>query len=163
MENLYQPDCIRTYTGVYIDVFNPKIEQIKIADIAHSLSNQCRFAGHLPYFYSVAQHSINCAYIVSPTHKLAALLHDAAEAYILDVPKPIKSRMPIYNELEDNLMRLIAEKFGFEYPLDKAVKDADKIALEWEWRKLMLKGNNGLIDPLKIESTFMETFNQLTK
>jgi uncharacterized protein len=78
-ENLYEPDCIRTYTGLYINVFNPKPEMIEIEDIAHALSFQCRFGGHLPKFYSVAQHSLNCSYLVKePALKLTALLHDAS-------------------------------------------------------------------------------------
>ena len=58
IENLYTPDCIRTYTGIYMNVFEPTLEMIHIEDIAHALSMQCRFGGHLYDFYSVVQKQI---------------------------------------------------------------------------------------------------------
>lgn len=139
IENLYTPDCIRTFSGQYVNVFDPDPDTILIEDIAHALSQQCRFGGHLPEFYSVAQHSVLCAVAVPPEHALAALLHDASEAYMLDIPSPIKNRLPDYKKYEDNLMQVIAKKFGFQYPLHEEVKQADKLLLEWEWDVLMLK------------------------
>ena len=115
-ENLFTPGCIRTFTGLYIDVFEPKPEMICIEDIAHGLSMQCRFGGQLPKFYSVAQHSIHCSEIVSDHLKLEALLHDASEAYLLDIPSPIKNRMPEYKAVEDRLMKAIAAKLGTKIP-----------------------------------------------
>lgn len=139
-ENLYTPNCIRTVSGIYINVFEPTESMIAIEDIAHALTYQCRFGGHLPKFYSVAQHSLNCSYLIDePELKLAALLHDASEAYLLDIPKPIKSGLTNYKEIEDGLMKVIANKFGFEYPVHKKVKEADEIMLELEWNCLMLK------------------------
>lgn len=138
-ENLYTPNCIRTVSGIYINVFEPTEEMICIEDIAHSLSFQCRFGGHLPKFYSVAQHSLNCAYLIEdPKLKLAALLHDASEAYLLDIPKPIKNNLANYKEIENGLMWLIAEKFGFEWPLADEIKKVDEIMLQTEWDCLML-------------------------
>lgn len=139
MENLYTPNCIRTFTGIYMNVFEPTLEMICIEDIAHALSNQCRFGGHLPEFYSVAQHSLNCSYLMDNKElKLAALLHDASEAYLLDIPRPIKQGLSNYKKIEDGLMRLIAEKFGFEYPLHPEVKKIDETMLQAEWDCLML-------------------------
>lgn len=138
VENLYTPDCIRTFTGIYFNVFEPTLDMINIEDIAHALSNQCRFAGHLQTFYSVAQHSEICSHVVDREHALAALLHDASEAYLLDMPKPIKNRLKEYIVLENNLMRLISEKFGFQYPLHPEVKKVDEIILHREWEVLML-------------------------
>lgn len=112
MENLYTPDCIRTFTGIYMNVFEPTPEMICIEDIAHSLSMQCRFGGHLPEFYSVAEHSWHCSLMVANEHKLAALLHDASEAYLLDIPRPIKHRLNNYKKIEDNLMNIIAKNLG---------------------------------------------------
>lgn len=139
-ENLFTPDCIRTVSGIYINVFNPSPEMICIEDIAHSLSYQCRFGGHLPKFYSVAQHSLNCSYLIEDEElKLAALLHDASEAYLMDIPRPIKRGLSNYKEIENNLMELIAAKFGFSYPLHTKIKEVDEIMLELEWNCLMLK------------------------
>lgn len=138
-ENLYTPNCIRTRSGIYINPFEPTPDQITIEDIAHSLSMQCRFAGHLPEFYSVAQHSFECSFLVQDKYKLQALLHDASEAYLLDIPSPIKNQIPKYKEVENNLMAMIAGKFGFSYPFSKEVKWADKIMLQFEWDKIMLE------------------------
>lgn len=115
------------------------MDMICIEDIAHALSYQCRFGGHLPKFYSVAQHSLNCSYLMDNKElKLAALLHDASEAYLLDIPRPIKQGLSNYKEIEDGLMKLIAEKFGFEYPLHSEVKKIDELMLQLEWDCLML-------------------------
>jgi hypothetical protein len=162
MENLYTPDCIRTYTGIYMNVFEPTLDMICIEDIAHSLSMQCRFAGHLNYFYSIAQHSIMVARYVSKENKLAALLHDASEAYLLDIPRPIKVRMPEYKAIEDNLMKKIAEKFDFEYPLCLEIKEADDRELKYEWETLML-GRENMMFFMSVETEFLLTFNQIQK
>lgn len=164
IENLYTPDCIRTYRGKYINVFEPTPEMICIEDIAHSLSMQCRFAGHLPQFYSVAQHSILCCQLITEKeHKLAALLHDASEAYLLDIPKPIKNKLGNYKEVEDNLMSVIAKKFGFAYPLHDKVKEVDNYMLEWEWNSLMIKNPiyPGIISKAQDDSKcdFIDLFN----
>lgn len=140
MENLFTPNCIRTVSGIYVNVFEPTPEMICIEDIAHALSNQCRFGGHLPSFYSVAQHSLNCSYLVEDKKlKLAALLHDASEAYLLDIPSPVKKGLSNYKEIEDRLMKVIADKFGFAYPLHPDVKKVDELMLHVEWDSLMLQ------------------------
>lgn len=139
-ENSYTPNCIRTFAGIYVNVFDPTPEMFTIEDIAHSLSMQPRFGGHYPVFYSVADHCLNCAHLIKERElKLCALLHDASEAYLLDLPKPIKMNIPQYNEIEDKLMKVIAAKFDFPYPLPQAVKDIDKQMLEWEWDMWMRK------------------------
>src|SRR5690606_16131204 len=93
-ENLFFKDCIRTYTGKYLNVRDPQPDQIDIIDIAVGLSRMPRFAGHSVHFLPVAQHCILMSNIVSPENKLAALLHDASEAYLGDIAKPIKALMP---------------------------------------------------------------------
>lgn len=137
-ENLNVEDCIRTSSGIYMNVFNPTLDMICIEDIAHALSNMPRFGGHLPEFYSVAQHSIMCSYHVVKGKELEALLHDGSEGYLLDMPTPIKRKLGNYKEIENNLMSLIAEKFGFAWPMDSDIKDVDRFALEFEWNHLML-------------------------
>ena len=164
-ENLYTPNCIRTFTGIYINVFEPALEMIRIEDIAHALSNQCRFGGHLPKFYSVAQHSIMCSKFVDNESKLQALLHDASEAYLLDIPKPIKLKLPNYKVCEDGLMKLIAEKFGFNPEFSQSTKEVDEYLLQWEWSTLML-GRKIFPEikclwPGEAEELFLTTFDEL--
>lgn len=163
-ENLYTPDCIRTFTGIYINVFEPTPEMICIEDIAHALSMQCRFGGHLPYFYSVAQHSASCCALASPAHKLAALLHDASEAYLLDIPRPIKKRLANYKEIEDGLMKVIAAKYGFEYPLHDQVKKIDELMLQLEWDEVMLGKNSyfEIMDRDRAKEFFINQFKILS-
>jgi len=169
-ENLYTPNCIRTFTGIYINVFDPKPEDICIEDIAHALSNQCRFGGHLPDYYSVAQHSILCCKMTDDEYKLQALLHDASEAYLLDIPRPIKQGLSNYKEIENKLMRVIADKFGFTHPLDEVIKDIDEWALVVEWKYLMIKQFEinrlpllkEIVDIKDVKEEFIKTYNILT-
>lgn len=167
MENLYTPNCIRTVTGIYMNVFEPTAEMICIEDIAHALTYQCRFGGHLTKFYSVAQHSLNCSYLINDDkNKLAALLHDASEAYLLDIPSPIKKGLSNYKYIEDKLMAVIAEKFGFDYPLHDEVKESDKIMLELEWDCLMLGKDSHKLetkDEWDIRNDFMRMFKYYTR
>lgn len=132
-----EPGVIRTFTGKMINVFEPDPELICIEDIAHALSNLCRFGGHTSRFYSVAEHSLRVAAIVPFKHRIAGLLHDASEAYLVDLPSPIKYFIPKYQEYEQNLMLAIAEKFGFGFPLHSEVVRADRQLLEVEWGEMM--------------------------
>lgn len=154
------PGEIRTYTGIMFNVFEPKPELINIEDIAHALSNQCRFSGHTAEFYSVAQHSVTVSFMVEKRHALAALLHDAAEAYLVDMPTPIKVVMPEYSKAEDKIMQVIAEKFGFQYPFHKAIKEADKAMLETEWCGLMADSTMKASEPKIARSIFLEHFDK---
>lgn len=163
-ENLYTPDCIRTFSGRYVNVFEPSQEMICIEDIAHSLSMQCRFAGHLKRFYSVADHCVNVAYLGNSKFWLGGLLHDASEAYLMDIPSPIKKKLPDYQKIEANLMCCIAAKFGFEYPLNSEIKKYDKELLELEWRQLVLN-DKGVGLPISKNQTeakirFMDAFKR---
>lgn len=159
--------CIRTSSGIYIDVFEPTEDMITIEDIAHSLSHQCRYGGHLPVFYSVDQHSIYCCENVEgEENKLAALMHDASEAYLLDMPRPIKYQMPEYRDIEDKLMHVIARKFGFEYPMAKQVKEVDELALHAEWKtffgdRIPNDKFTGLIrTPAEVKAEFLTLFKR---
>lgn len=122
----------KTVTGHYIDVFDPQQEHITIEDIAHALSLTARWGGHTHAFYSVASHSLWVADNVQPEFQLEALLHDATEAYIGDMPKPIKRHLPDYNKLEQVLDQAIRTKFNLPVSISQSVKEADKKALEWE-------------------------------
>jgi hypothetical protein len=133
---------IQTYTGQMVDIYNPDPSQFSILDIAHSLSMQCRFNGHITRFYSVAEHSVRAAKLVGdwgrPELVLGALMHDASEAYLSDIPRPIKRKFDAYIPLEDELMMAISKKFGFDWPMPDIIKKVDDILLITERRDLML-------------------------
>lgn len=137
-EDLWRKRSIRTRSGQYVDPFEPDPDTLIIEDIAHALGQVVRFGGHLPFPYSVAQHSVNTSKLVEGPYKLAALMHDASDAYILDMPRPIKRELPQYEEVEKNLMHVLAKKFGFEFPKPDPVHVADNWMLEIEWSALML-------------------------
>lgn len=166
-ENLNTPYCIRTVSGQYVNVFDPDPDTILIEDIAHALSMQCRFGGHLPVFYSVAQHSICVSNWCDQQNKFTALMHDASEAYLLDLPRPIKREMPCYKKVEDQLMEVIAKKFGFSFPFDSDVKVSDEVALKIEWDYLMIgRGahHSGSVVPLSqrdAKTLFLSRFGEL--
>lgn len=149
-ESLYNDDpVIRTYTGKYINIFDIKPDDIDIIDIAWRLSQTCRFGGFTKTFYSVAQHSIWCCEnVLNDKFKLEALLHDASEAYIGDIPSPIKRVIPEIHQIENRIQEIIADKFKLQYPFPKEVHDIDKKALEYEWNSFMISdhviqiGNN---------------------
>ena len=107
---------IVTFKGEKFTPLDPDINQIHIEDIAHSLSLMCRANGHIDYFFSIAQHSINCAGEakargLSLRVQLICLLHDASEAYISDLTRPVKHYMTEYKKIEKNLQDIIFSKF----------------------------------------------------
>lgn len=114
---------IMTRSKIMIDPIRPEAEKIDITDIAHALSMLCRANGHFKSFYSVGQHSINCmreaqARGYSQKVQLACLLHDASEAYLSDVTRPVKAELPRYKEIEEPLQDMIWNKWLPE-PLTK--------------------------------------------
>ena len=119
---------------------DPRPEEINVIDIAHSLANQCRYAGHCREFYSVAQHSVIVSRIVPLEFQLWGLLHDAAEAYLVDLPRPLKRFSAIgdaYRVVERRLMLAVCERFGLENDEPWCVHVADDVALMTEKRDLM--------------------------
>ena len=154
---------ILTYSGVEFDIFNPDPDKILIEDIAHALSMQCRFSGHTRLFYSVAEHSVACANLTSG-YKLEALMHDSAEAYLHDMISPLKKEMPEYVDLEDKIMKVIASKFEFKYPIPAQVHGIDKILLDREQRTLMTGyssyriNNHREMPPAVAERLFLDVF-----
>ncbi|WP_411386959.1 phosphohydrolase [Pseudomonas sp. MPB03] len=128
---------IFTHTGKRFDLFEPDADMIDPRDIAHSLAHLCRFNGHTREFYSVAQHSCLVADLVPAEHKLAALLHDATEAYLGDMTRPLKEWMPYYRGFEDVIWGRVCERFGLEIDLPSSVHQADLIALATERRDLI--------------------------
>lgn len=130
-------DWIQTYTGKRFYLINPTEDMIDIEDIAHALSLNCRFAGHIRDFYSVAEHSVWVAHLCNEENKMAGLLHDASEAYIADIVSPFKPFLTNYKELEANLMKVIASKYKFTYPFNEDVHESDVAQLKIEARTLL--------------------------
>lgn len=133
MSTLY----VSTYLGNRFYPLEPRIVDVAIEDIAHGLAYQCRFNGQTSAFYSVAQHSLIVAALVPDELKFAALLHDAAEAYLGDMVKPLKVLLPAFSEIEDNVSQIIGERFGVDLSHHPLIKRADLIALATEKRDLM--------------------------
>ena len=126
---------ILTYTGIKFYPLEPQPEDIRIEDIAHSLSMMTRANGHFKHFFSVAQHTISCFYEAeargySKRVRLGCLLHDASESYISDITRPVKQNLKEYYVIEERLQKAIYERFGLgdlteaELALIKAVDDA---------------------------------------
>lgn len=128
---------IQTYTGKAFYPLDPKIEDVDILDIAHALSNICRFTGHVNRYYSVAEHCVCVSDSVSSELALQGLLHDASEAYLTDVARPIKPHLTNYQTYEDNLLRVIFSKFNLEFPIHPEVKETDLRILLNERNELM--------------------------
>jgi uncharacterized protein len=132
---------LQTVSGRWVDPFDPDPEQIELADIARALANQCRFGGHCRTFYSVAQHCVIISELIeeaggSADEALAALMHDAAEAYLGDLPHPIKHRSELgtaFREAEQPLEQTIRARFAITDP-STAVKRVDRALLATERR-----------------------------
>lgn len=138
---------IQTYSHRRFDLLNPRIEDVHIEDIAHALSHLCRFNGHTLAFYSVAQHSVLVAQICEerePGTGLAGLMHDAAEAYIGDVTRPLKqllsAEFDLLVQIEARVAQVIAQAFGMSWPFPAIVHQADEILLATEVRDLLPGG-----------------------
>lgn len=123
---------IALLSGNLFDYNDPDSSVVTIEDIATALANVCRFAGHVHYFYSVAQHAVNCSYIVDPKFAFDALMHDTAEAFTNDLPTPLKWAVPIFKDLEVRIESAMSRKFGFTYPLSSEIKLADAQMLRME-------------------------------
>lgn len=138
-------DHIKTYTGIYFNPLEICSEHIAIRDIAHSLSLQCRGGGHIRHFFSVGQHSVNCALEAkargySKRVQLACLLHDASEAYISDITRPVKRQLLQYMEIE----KIIQDEVWltvFSEPLNQEelelVSEIDEVMLYHELEYLL--------------------------
>ncbi len=130
-------DWIQTYTVKQFYPRNPQPDDVDIYDIAHHLSQICRFVGACEYLYSVAEHSIHVSHKVPKEYALWGLLHDAAEAYIGDIAGPTKQNMYLFKEIEQKILHVVATHFGLEWPMPQIVKDVDSRMLATERRDVM--------------------------
>lgn len=135
-----------TKNGTLINLMKPEENHYCIKDIANALSNICRFGGHVNEFYSVAQHSILVSYMVPKSLALEGLLHDATEAYLGDMIKPLKNRIPTYIAFEAKFGMYIDKAFHLKkgYQLNEHIKMADTLALKMEHEALQV-GNPALM------------------
>lgn len=125
---------ITSYMGVGIDLNNPTRDMINAKDIARGLGNTCRFGGQLQEFYSVAQHSVLVMMLAPKEYALEALLHDASEAYLGDVVKPLKVMLgKSYTDIEDKFTEIINLKYNLNAKDMAQIKKYDKQALELEY------------------------------
>lgn len=160
------PDCIRTFSGKEVNIFNPTEDMFCIEDIAHALSKEQRWGNHLANNYSVAQHCIICSELVPVENKYTALMHDAFEAYSRDLPKPIKDHpdLIMYKKLEDQLMSFLSGVFGFQYPLPPRVLEVDAFMAKQEWNGLFLKNvpfNHVLLSQPRAKAKFLQVYKEL--
>lgn len=167
---------ITTFTGGRFYVLEPRVEDVRIADIAHALSLQCRFTGHLREFYSVAQHSVLVSRNCDSADALWGLLHDASEAYIGDMSAPLKHQpeMSRYRTTERRIMEVIAEKFGLSAKEPASVRTADRRMLLTEARDLGIDVEGWYVEhrpfdkmiqpwaPRIAETAFLSRFEELT-
>lgn len=144
--------CIRTHSGAYVDVLDPQERDIFTVDIAHGLAHTNRFNGHTQAAYSVAEHSLNVGAQLWRTYRdrkltLCGLLHDASEAYIGDVVRPLKRLMPDYKDIETRLMEVIGRCYGLTLAEleDPRVKQVDNEILAWEMA--MIRDNRVRVAP----------------
>jgi hypothetical protein len=141
---------ILTNSGILFWPMDARESEVRITDIAHALSNMCRFAGHVNHFYSVAQHCVLVSELIAKEKTMnnaycqyVGLLHDASEAYLVDVPRPIKQFLRNYQVIEHKLQRVIADAFGISKgslttDFDaKFCHDADNLALAIEAKNLV--------------------------
>lgn len=136
---------IRVNSGSYLDLLDPQPSQFTFRDIAKALSKICRYGAQVDRFYSVCEHCLHCSTVAQSDClgrevQAACLLHDAAEAFLGDVVKPLKNLLPQYMELEERMEAMIAEKYGvsFDHP---AIKKIDHEMLFAERRSLFSEDN----------------------
>lgn len=172
---------IQTYTGRRFPLDDVRAEHVDLRDVAHALSNQCRYAGHCRAFYSVAEHCVLlCEALLRDGHDrlccLAGLLHDASEAYVVDVPRPLKGMLRDYGAIEERVQKAVAERFGLPYPWPDVVTEYDhrmlvdekhslmshEAVLEWETDSLRALGVEPLcLSPSMAKWEFTKRFNLL--
>ena len=171
-------DWVQLVSGKPFWPLDPRPEEIEIEDIGHSLAIQARFMGHTRVHYAIASHCLFVSSLVPPQDALWGLLHDASEAYLVDLPRPLKQlpEFSQYRAIEANLMRVVCEKFGLDPMQPESVTQADVVALMTEGRDLLVpptipwsvsaKPSERCIVPVppeQAERDFMAAFRHLYK
>lgn len=173
---------IQTFTGKAFYPLRPRAEDVDIRDIAHALALRCRFCGHCRVYYSIAEHSVRVSRILPAHLAMAGLLHDAAEAYLADMSRPVKHAMYVhqagqiesFDTVENRVLEAITEALHLP-PIDyDTVAEADTILLATEARDLMAPppepwelGVSALAEriepmtPAEAEAAFLERFAEL--
>lgn len=172
---------ICTYSKIKFYPLDPRVEEIKTIDIAHALSLMCRANGHYKHFYSVAQHSLYCAEEAKilgypPRIQLACLLHDASEAYVSDITRPVKSCLTEYQIIEEDVQNTVWESYNLndltaeEHGIIRKIDDA---ILTYEFPRLLDESiiisdykvssdyDLSLRDMAEVEKEFVDKVNEL--
>ena len=165
---------IITCSGKLFSLLQPDPADICVGDIAHSLSNSCRWGGHSRHFFSVAEHSVMVSKLVRPEYALWGLLHDAAEAYLVDLPRPVKLLMPNYQEMEAKIMLAVCVHFRIDPQEPLEVKEADARLLTDEahalgmypevWGENLMEPWNvelELLSPAIAKERFLQRYNEI--
>lgn len=166
---------IQVLSGKAFFLTGPKPEDVNIEDIAGALAKQCRYNGHCLEFYSVAEHCVRVSRIVPEEDRLWALLHDASEAYIGDMVRPLKQIIPQFSAFEASIQRVICDRFGLSHHEPASVRHADNVLLATEKRDLLAEGTRpwgAMPDPLPgyikpwdwemAQSLFLDEFRYIT-
>lgn len=131
-------NTIKVSAGHYVDLASPDPETIDIRSIASALSKICRFGGHCPRFYTVAEHCVHAVGLAMQDEATedvlrAILLHDATEAYVGDVVKPLKAMLPEYQVVESNIEQAISTRFNVDFVrYQPVIKRYDRFMLKAE-------------------------------
>lgn len=167
-------DWIQVYSGRPFWPLDPRPDEVHIEDIAHALALKCRYGGHSLTFYSVAEHSVLVSRHVAPEHALWGLLHDAAEAYLADIPRPVKRDLQGWHAIEAAVMRAVCLRFGMALDEPPEVKHIDLAITTDEKDAIMCRGPewSGLLPPIgadiqallphEAERAFLQRFAELT-
>lgn len=154
----YRP-YVQHQSGNKLWLDNLDDNKYNINDIAHSLANQCRYAGHCDIYYSVAQHSVLCSQMCYKEVALEALMHDCGESVMPDIARPVKYFIPGIREFDDRISASMFKYFNLQWPLDTRVHEVDNRMLATEARQFMSNSNIdewdviGKLEPYKITIT----------
>jgi hypothetical protein len=169
-------DWMQTVSGKMFWPLDPRADEVDIYDIAVGLSNECRYAGQIEDHYSVAQHSVYVSYEVPAEFALEGLMHDAPEAYVKDIHRPVKRHLREYGPIEAAVYAAVAEKFGLARELPDCVHVADNAVLLAEKAQIVgpspapwhVPGTAAdivieLLTPRQARALFLDRFNELAK